>query len=126
MKATYHMPDQIRQLALYFVVGGAVTTVIVTLEQSGLRILSGLATLVPVFTLVAYLFIGETRGGMAVSQHAWLVLSGTLISWVPYMVTVALLAPKVGPNKAIGSGLAVFFVLATGYLLIVQRLGLFR
>ena len=120
------MPDQIRQLALYFFVGGTVTTVIVTLEQSGMRILSGLATLVPVFTLVAYLFIGESRGGAAVGQHAWLVLIGTLVSWVPYMVTVALLAPKVGPNRAIGTGLAVFFVLATSYLLIVQRFGLLR
>ena len=34
------------------------------------RTLSELATLIPVFTLVAYFFIGQTKGGQAVGQHA--------------------------------------------------------
>lgn len=110
---------------LYFFTGGLVTTAIVLLEGSNQRILSGLATLMPVFTLVAYLFIGQSHGGQTVSQHAWLVLWGTIVSWIPYMITVAVLATKLGPNKAIAVGLVVFFVLALAYLAVVGKYKLF-
>ncbi|MFA6158569.1 MAG: GlpM family protein [Candidatus Paceibacterota bacterium] len=111
---------------LYFVVGGAFTALIVLLEESGFRLLSGLAALVPVFTLISYIFIGESRGGYAVGQHSKLVLLGTLVSWVPYMIVVAYLSPRIGPHKAIAIGMGVFFVLATAFLLIVARYGLFQ
>jgi uncharacterized membrane protein (GlpM family) len=113
-------------LLTYFVTGGVFTTLIVTLEESGHRTLSGLATLIPVFTLVAYFFIGESAGGVAVGQHAKWVLTGTLVSWVPYMLAVAYLAPKVGSQKAIVAGLAVFFVLASVYITVASRLKLFQ
>jgi uncharacterized membrane protein (GlpM family) len=113
-------------LLIYFVTGGVFTTLIVTLEESGHRTLSGLATLIPVFTLVAYFFIGQSAGGVAVGQHAKWVLTGTLVSWVPYMLTVACLAPKVGSQKAIVAGLAVFFVLALVYIAVASRLKLFQ
>ncbi|EKD57117.1 MAG: hypothetical protein ACD_57C00402G0001, partial [uncultured bacterium] len=89
---------------LYFVVGGIVTTVIVALEESGYRTISGIAALVPVFTLVSYYFIGASKNGMAVSQHSQFVLCGTLVAWVPYMAVVALAAPRWGANKAILAG----------------------
>jgi hypothetical protein len=38
------------------------------------------------------------------------------------MITVAILAPKYGTNKAILLGLTVFFVLAISYLEVVNRL----
>ena len=116
----------ISNLIIYFITGGLVTTTIVALEQSGQRTLSGLATLIPVFTLVAYFFIGQTRGGKAVGQHAKFVLVGTLISWVPYMLVIAYLSPKIGPNKAILAGLTVFFVLALIYITIANRFGFFK
>lgn len=116
----------ILNLIIYFITGGVVTTLIVALEASGQRTLSGLATLVPVFTLVAYFFIGQTEGGKAVGQHAKFVLVGTLISWVPYMLVVAYFSPKIGPNKAILAGLVVFFVLALTYIAVVNRFGLFK
>ncbi|MEY4722908.1 MAG: GlpM protein [Candidatus Parcubacteria bacterium] len=120
------MTQLFRNYLVYFLTGGTVTALIVAFEQSDNRLVSGLATLVPVFTVVAYLFIGETRGGEAVAQHAWLVLVGTLVSWVPYMIAVALLAPKIGPAKAIPAALGVFLVCALVYLEIVRRYGLFR
>jgi uncharacterized membrane protein (GlpM family) len=113
----------ISNLIIYFVTGGLFTTIIVVLEESGRRTLSELATLMPVFTLVAYFFIGQTKGGQAVGQHAKFVLVGTLISWVPYMLVVAYLAPRIGPNKAILTGLAVFFVLALVYIEVANHLG---
>lgn len=115
----------VKNIILYFLTGGIMTTVIVLLEGSNQRLLSGFATLVPVFTLVAYFFIGQRQGGQAVGHHAWLVLWGTIVSWIPYMITVAVLAPKYGTNKAILIGLAVFFLSATSYLLVINRLKLF-
>jgi|SRR3989338_10011379 len=110
----------ISNLIIYFITGGLFTTIIVALEESGYRTLSGLATLIPVFTLVAYFFIGQTQGSMAVSQHAKWVLVGTLVSWVPYMLVVAYLSPKIGSHNAILLGLAVFFVLALIYIAIIK------
>jgi len=103
-----------------------VTTLIVALEESGMRILSGFATLVPVFTLVSYLFIGASKGGEALSQHAWFVLIGTLAAWVPYMITVAVLSPHMDGHKAIGIGLSVFSVLATVFLIVTAKFNLFQ
>ena len=111
---------------IYFVTGGIFTTLIVALEESNNRLLSGFATLIPVFTLVAYLFIGQSKGGVAVGQHAWFVLIGTLAAWIPYMLTVALVSPHMSSNKAIGLGLGVFVVLAIIYLLIVNHYRLFN
>jgi uncharacterized membrane protein (GlpM family) len=120
------MSEQVKTFLIFFLTGGIVTALIVSLEKSGNRLLSGFATLVPVFTVVAYLFIGETKGGAAVSQHAWLVLIGTLVSWVPYMATVAILAVRYGPQKAVSAGLMVFFALAGIYLEVVRRFKFFQ
>ena len=113
-------------LIIYFITGGLFTTIIVVLEESNNRLLSGFATLIPVFTLVAYLFIGQSKGGVAVGQHAWFVLVGTIISWVPYMIAVAILSPRIGPHKAILVGLGIFFILALLYIAVVSHFKLFQ
>jgi uncharacterized membrane protein (GlpM family) len=117
---------KLSNLIVYFITGGLFTAIIVTLEEAGQRTLSGLATLMPVFTLVAYLFIGQTAGANAVSQHAKWVLTGTLVTWVPYMLAIAYLAPKVGSHRAILASLGIFFVLALGYVAIANRVKLFQ
>ncbi|HEV2285170.1 MAG TPA: hypothetical protein VGR80_03935 [Steroidobacteraceae bacterium] len=117
---------KLSSLVIYFITGGLFTTIIVALEEMGQRTLSGLATLVPVFTLVAYLFIGQTAGANAVSEHAKWVLAGTLVSWVPYMLAIVYLAPRIGPHRAILAGLTVFFILALAYIGVVNRLRLFQ
>jgi len=113
-------------ILLNFVVGGTVTAVIVGFEESGHRILSGLAALVPVFTLVSYFFIGANGNALAVSQHSKFVLIGTLVSWIPYMAAVAILVPRLGTNKGIGLALVLFLVLAGTYVGIVDKFGLFK
>lgn len=115
----------LRSYFVYFLTGGIFTILIVTLEESGLRLLSGFATLMPVFTLVAYVFIGESKGGGAVGQNAWFVLVGTIVSWVPYMIVVAVFAPRVGTRLAIAAGLVTFFILAALYLGIAYHYRLF-
>lgn len=117
---------KIADLLTYFITGGLFTVFIVVLEERGQRTLSGLATLMPVFTLVAYFFIGERAGGAAVGQHAKWVLAGTLVSWVPYMLTVAYFAPSAGPKRAILAGLTVFLVLALLYVGVTARYKVFQ
>jgi uncharacterized membrane protein (GlpM family) len=119
------MVKELKSYLVYFLTGGIFTVLIVALEEHGARLLSGFATLVPVFTLVGYVFIGESRGGAAVGQHAWFVLAGTMVSWVPYMCVVAYLAPRVGPRFAITWGMATFFVMAALYLVAVSHFRLF-
>lgn len=114
---------------IYFLTGGVMTVLIVALEERGSRLWSGLATLAPVFTVVGYLFVGSSqgaKGGVAVSQHAKLVLVGTLVSWVPYMLTVILASPRWGANRAVAAGLVVFLVFAIVYLQMVARYRLFQ
>jgi uncharacterized membrane protein (GlpM family) len=115
-----------KNIIIYFLTGGTFTVLIVLLEQSGYRLLSGLAALVPVFTLVSYIFIGETQGGLAVSKHSMFVLIGTLVSWVPYMLLISYLAPKIGPYKAIAAGMGAFFVLAGAFVFAVGKFGWFK
>ena len=109
-----------------FVVGGTVTALISALEISGYRIWSGLAALVPVFTLVSYIIIGLSKDGQAVSQHAKFVLTGTILTWIPYMLAIILLAPRIGPIRAVEIGLGIFFALAGVFVVGVEKLNLFR
>lgn len=104
------------QYIFTFIVGGAVTTAIVYFEASGFPLLSRLAALVPVFTWLAYLFLGSISGPKEVSSHALFVLLGTLIAWVPYMFTIYFMAPRIGSAKAILLGIFVFLVLATIFI----------
>jgi len=116
----------IRNLLINFTVGGAVTALIVKLEQSGHRTLSVVATLVPAFTLISFFFIGQSEGGLAVSQYSKLVLIGTIVTWVPYIAIVAWLAPSLGPNRAIAAGLGTFFILVLGFVSFIERQKLFQ
>ena len=102
--------------AFYFVVGGAVTVTIVGLEEFGSTLFSRLAALFPVFTWLAYLFIGGFGTAKQVSEHATFVLFGTIFSWIPYMATIVLLSPKIGVHKAVLSAIGVFLVIALVYI----------
>ena len=95
-----------------FIVGGVLTTAIVFFEASGFPLISRLAALFPVFTWLSYLFIGQLKGSKAVAQHSLFVLFGTLAAWVPYMLTIYFLAPRIGSTKAIIVAVCVFILLA--------------
>ncbi len=95
-----------------FLIGGLITLAIVYFEASGQPLISRLAALFPVFTWLSYLFIGKLSGPEAVSKHSLFVLLGTIICWIPYMLAIWYLAPKIGSTKAIISGVVIFLVLA--------------
>ncbi len=99
-----------------FIVGGLITTAIVFFEASGFPLLSRLAALFPVFTWMSYLFIGQLKGAKEVSSHSLFVLLGTIVAWIPYMLTIYYLAPRIGATKAILVGIGVFLVLALVYI----------
>jgi len=80
----------------------------------------------PVFTLVSYIFIGESQGGVAVSKHSQFVLIGTLLTWVPYMLVIGFLAPKMGAYKAIAIGMGIFVMLALIFVYIVGKYNWFK
>jgi uncharacterized membrane protein (GlpM family) len=103
-----------------FVVGGVVTTLIVYFEASGQPLLSRLAALFPIFTWLSYLFIGKLSGGESISSHSLFVLLGTLFSWVPYMLVIYFLAPKIGSAKAVLLAVGVFLVLALIFIKIYK------
>jgi uncharacterized membrane protein (GlpM family) len=97
---------------LYFVTGGIVTTAIIALEESGTPLLSRLAALFPVFTWLAYLFIGQFGTAQQVADHAKFVLVGTIVSWIPYMLAIIYFAPRIGVYKAIAVSILIFVIVA--------------
>jgi uncharacterized membrane protein (GlpM family) len=97
---------------LYFLTGGIITTAIVALEESGMPLLSRLAALFPVFTLVSYFFLGQIGTAQQVADHAKFVLTGTIVSWVPYMLSIIYFAPKIGVYKAITISMLIFIIAA--------------
>lgn len=99
-----------------FIAGGTVTLLITYFEASGHPILSRLAALFPVFTWLSYLFIGRLAGPIEVSRHARFVLLGTIVAWVPYMLVIYLLAPRLGSIKAVLLALVTFLILVSIFL----------
>ncbi len=104
-----------------FLVGGVVTLVITYFEINGMPLVSRLAALFPIFTWLSYVFIGQISGPEAVAKHSLFVLLGTLVAWVPYMLVIYFLAPKIGSAKAIAAGIVTFLILATIFSLVYKK-----
>jgi uncharacterized membrane protein (GlpM family) len=99
------------EYALYFLIGGGIVSVVVWLARQGHPFLSGMALVFPSVTLVSMYFIGKTAGDEAVAASARSAISSTFIVWLPYITTVAYLSPRVGVNRALAVGLALFLIL---------------
>ncbi len=95
-----------------FFVGVIVTASITYFEIAGYPLISRLAALFPIFTWLSYIFIGNIEGPIAVSKHSLFVLLGTIFCWIPYMLVIHYMAPRIGSLKAILLALAIFVVLA--------------
>jgi uncharacterized membrane protein (GlpM family) len=115
-----------KDIVFSFLVGGTVTALIVGLEQSNMQLWSGIAAIMPVFTLVSYIFIGSSGNSIAVSRHAKFVLFGTIVAWVPYMIVIAWTTPKLGTNRSLLLGLLTFIVMGFAYVGAVEKLRLFK
>jgi len=102
---------------LYFVSGGVITTVIVSLEESGMPLFSRLAALFPVFTWISYLFLGQTESPQQIASHAKFVLTGTIVSWIPYMLSIIYFTPKMGVYKSIAVSVIIFCNYSINFLI---------
>jgi len=99
------------QYLLYFLVGGTVVTAISLLAERGHPLLAGVVTLFPSITLISFYFIGRSAGNEAVAATAKSCLISLSI-WVPYVLTVIWLSPRIGTNKALVIGVLIFIILA--------------
>jgi len=108
-----------------FILGGLITTSIIAFENSGHPLISRLAALFPVFTWLSYLFIGKLQGPKEVALHSKFVLLGTIFCWIPYMLIIIYLSPKIGATKTIILAILSFIVLAIIYIYIIKTFKLF-
>jgi uncharacterized membrane protein (GlpM family) len=99
------------QYLLYFLVGGAVVTAISVLAERGHPLLAGVVTLFPSITLVSFYFIGKSTGNEAVAVTAKSCFISLSI-WIPYILTIVWLSPRIGTNKALFIGVLIFIILA--------------
>lgn len=106
---------------IYFITGGTITTAIIALEETGMPLLSRLAALFPIFTWLSYLFIANSNPSEQVVSHAKFVLIGTIISWIPYMLSIIYFTPKFGVNKAIIISMILFTIIALIYSFIYLK-----
>lgn len=99
------------QYLLYFLVGGTVVTAITVLAERGHPLLAGVVTLFPSITVVSFYFIGKSAGNEAVAATARSCLIALSV-WIPYIVTVIWLSPRIGTNRALLMGVLIFILLA--------------
>jgi len=100
------------EYVLVFIVGGLMSLLVTYAETSGYHFLSEFAAMFPTITIVSYIFLGSLANDNAVSRHAYFVLLGTIVAWIPYMLTIWYLAPKIGTSKALLIGISLFSLLA--------------
>jgi len=105
---------------LYFLVGGFVVTAVTALAERGQPLLAGVVAIFPSITLVTFYFIGKTAGDLAVSLTAKSCLLSIFV-WIPYVLAVIWLSPRLGTNKALAIGVLIYAVLAIA-LVSVNRL----
>jgi uncharacterized membrane protein (GlpM family) len=105
-----------------FVLGGSITLAITYFQEAGFPLLSRLAALFPVFTWISYIFIGQGQGGASeVSRHSLYVVLGTIFTWVPYMLVIHFLTPRLGATKTILIAIGVFLVLALIFIKVYPK-----
>ncbi len=95
-----------------FIIGGVITASIVLLENIGLPLASKLATIVPVYTWLSYVFFGLEKKDSFVVESAKFTIWGTIFVWVPYMIGIVYLTPRLGIAYSILVSLAIFLILA--------------
>lgn len=98
---------------LYFLMGGITVTLVVLFAEMGRPFLSGLAIVFPAVTVISFYFIGRAAGPESVAMTARSALYTSAVVWVPYILTVIYLAPRVGVNRALLMGVAVFLVVGS-------------
>ncbi len=108
-------------ILLYFLAGGLTVSAGVLLGNSANSALSGLALMFPSVTVVSYYFIGKSMGTEIATASIKSTIATALIAWLPYMLVLLYLTPKMGVNKAMFFGVLTFLIIGTTWLTINSR-----
>jgi len=108
-------------IILYFLAGGLTVSVSILLANSGNTMLSGLAMMFPSVTVVSYYFIGKSLGSEVATASIKSTIAGALIVWLPYMMVMLYLTPKMGLNKAMLFGILTFLIIGAVWITINSK-----
>lgn len=109
---------------LYFIAGGMLVTAAVLFAEIGNPFLSGIALMFPSITAVSYYFIGKSVGSAGAATSIKSTIASAFIVWLPYMLTLSYLTPRMGVNKALVFSIAVFLIIGSIWLFINKKYGL--
>ncbi len=115
---------EILNILLYFIVGGSAVTAAVLLAEAGNPFLSALAILFPGTSLVSYYFIGKIVGAEAVAISVKSTIVSAFIVWMPYLITLMYLTPRLGIERALIVGVIVFLVMGAAWTFLNNKYGL--
>jgi len=105
-------------LALYFLAGGLTVSGGILLANSGNPLLSGIALMFPSVTAVSLYFIGKSMGSQVAAASIKSTIASALIAWLPYMLVMLYLTPKMGLNKAMLFGISTFLIIGAVWIMI--------
>jgi hypothetical protein len=97
------------KLALYFLVGGLVVSLVTYLGSVGRGLLSAFVATFPHISLVTFLLIYFNGG----AEHTLSYAKGLLLfapSWLAYVAAFAVLLPRAGFWTALSGALGIFFL----------------
>jgi hypothetical protein len=105
------------QLALYFVIGGAIVTVVTYFGAQGQGLLAAFFAMVPAMTVITIITVYQAGGNLAAVDY----FKGLLIvlpAWLVYVVATLTLTPRIGLWWALPIGVAAY----VGLSLLTMRL----
>ena len=105
-------------IALYFLAGGLTVSAGILLANSGNSLLSGLALMFPSVTAVSFYFIGKSMSSEVATASMKSTLASAFIAWLPYMLVLLYLTPKLGLNKAMFFGISTFLIIGAAWIFI--------
>ena len=108
-------------IALYFLAGGLTVCGGVLLANSGNPMLSGLALMFPSVTVVSYYFISKSVSSEVVTASMKSTIASALIAWLPYMLVMLYLTPKMGLNKAMFFGILTFLIIGAVWITVNSK-----
>ena len=106
----------VTSIVLYFLAGGLTVSGGVLLANSGNSMLSGLALMFPSVTAVSFYFIGKSTGSEIAAASIKSTIAGALIAWLPYMLVMLYLTPKMGLNKAMFFGIITYLIIGAVWI----------
>jgi len=96
---------------LYFLLGGAMVTIVTYFASHAKGLLAAFFANLPVITLITFLTIYSESGEKAVVSYAQGLLI-MLFPWLAYIFSVIFLVPRLGMIPSLAVGLALYLSLA--------------